>query len=118
MLRALYTFLVIAALAAISVWFADNPGDLVLHWRGYEVRTSFVIGLGLLIILALVVLFVWRAASGLVRAPASVSSFLDVRRRQRGFPALSRGMVAVAAGDAADAKRHAGRARRLLDDTP
>ncbi|MFZ3035458.1 MAG: heme biosynthesis HemY N-terminal domain-containing protein [Parvibaculum sp.] len=118
MLRALYTFLVIAALAAISVWFADNPGDLVLHWRGYEVRTSFVIGLGLLIILALVVLFVWRAASGLVRAPASVSSFLDVRRRQRGFLALSRGMVAVAAGDAADAKRHAGRARRLLDDTP
>ena len=118
MLRALYTFLIIAGLAAISVWFADNPGDLVLHWRGYEVRTSFVIGLGILIVLALVVLFVWRAASGLVRAPASVSNFLDARRRQNGFLALSRGMVAVAAGDAADARRHAGRARKLLQDSP
>ena len=118
MLRALYIFLIIAALATISVWFADNPGNLVLHWRGYEVRTSFVIGLGLLIVLALVVLFVWRAASGLVRAPANVSTYLDGRRRQNGFLALSRGMVAVAAGDAADAKRYADRARKLLDDTP
>jgi len=118
MLRALYTFLVIAALAALSVWFADNPGNLVLHWRGYELRTSFVIGLGLLIGVALVVLFVWRVASGLLRAPANVSNYLDGRRRQNGFLALSRGMVAVAAGDVADARRHAGRARKLLDDTP
>lgn len=118
MLRALYTFLVIAALAAIAVWLADNPGNLVLHWHGYEVRTSFVIGLGVLIVVALLVLLVWRLAGGLLRAPGSVSSYLDVRRRQRGFLALSRGMVAVAAGDASDAKRYAGRARKLLSDTP
>jgi HemY protein len=118
MLRALYTFLIIAVLAGIAVWLADNPGDLVLHWRGYEVRTSFVIGLGLLVAVAFLVLFVYRVGSGLIRSPASVSSFLDTRRRKRGFLALSRGMVAVAAGDAVEAKRYAGRARKLLDETP
>ncbi|MDO8290864.1 MAG: heme biosynthesis HemY N-terminal domain-containing protein [Parvibaculum sp.] len=118
MLRALYIFLVIAVLAALGVWLADNPGELVLDWRGYELRTSFVIGFGFLVVLAGLVLIAWRMASGIVRTPASVSSFLDHRRRSNGFLALSRGMVAVAAGDAADAKRHAARAQKLLADTP
>lgn len=118
MLRVLYTFIVIAVLAALGVWLADNPGDLVLNWRGYELRTSFVIGLGLLIFVAGLVMFAWRLASGVVGTPATVSNFLDARRRKRGFLALSRGMVAVAAGDAADAKRYATRASKLLDDTP
>lgn len=118
MLRALYIFLVIAVLSAIAVWLADNPGDLVLHWRGYEVRTSFVIGLGLLVAVAFLVLFIYRVGVGFIRSPASVSLFLETRRRKRGFLALSRGMVAVAAGDAAEAKRYAGRAQKLLDETP
>lgn len=118
MLRAFYTFLVIALLSAVAVWLADNPGDLVLHWRGYEVRTSFVIGVGLLVAVAFIVLFAYRLSSSLIGSPARVSSFLDTRRRKRGFLALSRGMVAVAAGDAQEAKRYAGRAQKLLDETP
>lgn len=118
MLRALYIFLVIAVLSALAIWLADNPGDLVLHWRGYEVRTSFVVGLGLMILVAFLVLLAWRVASGFVRSPAGISSLLDQRRRRRGFLALSRGMVAVAAGDAGEARRFAGQAQRLLDETP
>lgn len=118
MLRALYIFLIIAVLAALGVWLAGHPGELVLDWQGYELRTSFVIGFGFLVVLAGLVLVVWRMAGGIVRAPQNVSSFLDHRRRSNGFLALSRGMVAVAAGDAADAKRHAARAQKLLADTP
>ena len=118
MLKALYIFLVIASLAALGVFLADNPGELVLHWQSYELRTSFVIGLGFLVVLAGLVLVVWRIAGGLLRAPQSVSSFLDQRRRSNGFLALSRGMVAVAAGDSNDARRQAARAQKLLADTP
>ncbi|HMM14924.1 MAG TPA: heme biosynthesis HemY N-terminal domain-containing protein [Parvibaculum sp.] len=118
MLRALYIFLVIAALSVLAIWLADNPGDLVLHWRGYEVRTSFVVGLGLMVLVAFLVLFIYRVTAGFLRSPAGLSSFLDMRRRRRGYLALSRGMVAVAAGDAGEARRFAGRAQRLLDGTP
>ena len=118
MLKALYIFLVIAGLAAFGVFLADNPGQLVLHWQGYELRTSFVIGLGFLVVLAALVIFAWRVVGGLLRAPHSVSVFMDQRRRSNGFLALSRGMVAVAAGDSTDAQRHAARAQKLLSDTP
>src|SRR5690606_26575928 len=67
---------------------------------------------------AFLVLFAYRVAMSFMSSPASVSAFLETRRRRKGFLALSRGMVAVAAGDAAEARRHAGRARKLLDETP
>lgn len=118
MLRALYTFLVVAALSGIAIWLADNPGDLVMHWRGYEIRTSFIVGVGMMALAAFAVLLVYRIIVSFIETPASVSSFLEKRRQQKGFLALSRGMVAVAAGDAGDAKRYAAQANKLLDAPP
>jgi HemY protein len=118
MLRALYTFLVVAVLSGIAIWLADNPGDLVMNWRGYEIRTSFVVGVAAMAIAAFLVLLAYRVAVSFIETPASVSRYLEKRRQQKGFLALSRGMVAVAAGDAADAKRYASQAHKLLDAPP
>ncbi|MBX3445483.1 MAG: heme biosynthesis protein HemY [Parvibaculaceae bacterium] len=118
MLRALYTFLIIAVLSGIAIWLADNPGELVMHWRGYEIRTSFVIGVAAMALAAFLALFVYRIVVSFIETPASVSAFLEKRRQQKGFLALSRGMVAVAAGDAGDAKRYAAQAHKLLDAPP
>lgn len=118
MLRALYTFLIVAALSGIAIWLADNPGELVMHWRGYEIRTSFVIGVAAMALAAFLVLLVYRITVSFIETPASVSAFLEKRRQQKGFLALSRGMVAVAAGDAGDAKRYAAQAHKLLDAPP
>lgn len=118
MLRALYTFIIVAILCGIAIWLADNPGELVMHWRGYEIRTSFVIGVAAMALAAFFVLLAYRVAVSFIETPASVSRFLEKRRQQKGFLALSRGMVAVAAGDAAEAKRNAAQAHKLLDAPP
>lgn len=118
MLRALYTFLIIAVLSGIAIWLADNPGELVMHWRGYEIRTSFVVGVGVMALAAFLVLLAYRIVVSFIETPASVSNYLEKRRQQKGFLALSRGMVAVAAGDAGDAKRYAAQAHKLLDAPP
>ncbi|MEX0840356.1 MAG: heme biosynthesis HemY N-terminal domain-containing protein [Parvibaculum sp.] len=118
MLRALFIFIVIALLSALAIWLADNPGDLTMHWRGYEIRTSFVVGVGVMALAAFLVLLAYRIVSSFIDTPASVSAFLEKRRQHKGFLALSRGMVAVAAGDAADAKRYAAQAHKLLDAPP
>lgn len=118
MLRALYTFFIIAVLSGIAIWLADNPGDLVMHWRGYEIRTSFVVGVAAMALAAFLVLFLYRIVVSFIETPASVSAYLEKRRQQKGFLALSRGMVAVAAGDAGDAKRYAAQAHKLLDAPP
>lgn len=118
MLRAVFIFIVVALLSALAIWLADNPGDLTMHWRGYEIRTSFVVGVGVMALAAFLVLLVYRVVSGFIDTPASVAAFLEKRRQQKGFLALSRGMVAVAAGDAAEAKRYAAQAHKLLDAPP
>ncbi len=118
MARTLYLFLILAGLSALAIWLADNPGDLVMHWRGYEIKTSFVIGLGLLIGVAFLVLLAYRLTSAVLTSPQGVAAMLAERRRAKGFAALSRGMVAVAAGDAQEARRYAGQAHKLLDAPP
>ncbi|MBX3491903.1 MAG: heme biosynthesis protein HemY [Parvibaculum sp.] len=118
MLRAIFIFIVVALLSALAIWLADNPGDLTMHWRGYEIRTSFVVGVGVMALAAFLVLLVYRIVSGFIDTPASVAAFLEKRRQQKGFLALSRGMVAVAAGDATEAKRYAAQAHKLLDAPP
>ncbi|MBX3489653.1 heme biosynthesis HemY N-terminal domain-containing protein [Parvibaculum sp.] len=118
MLRAIFIFIVVALLSALAIWLADNPGDLTMHWRGYEIRTSFVVGVGVMALAAFLVLLVYRIVSGFIDTPASVAAFLEKRRQQKGFLALSRGMVAVAAGDAPEAKRYAAQAHKLLDAPP
>lgn len=118
MWRALFIFAIFAGLSGLAVWLADNPGDLVVHWQGYELRSGFVVGFGVMAGLAFLVSALVRLAMRLLASPAGFHSFLDTRRRRKGYLALSRGMVAVAAGDAGEARRYAGQAHRLLNEPP
>ncbi len=51
-------------------------------------------------------------------APGRFAAGRRARRRERGYRALTQGMVAVAAGDAAEARRQSKRADALLADPP
>ncbi|MBX4378060.1 heme biosynthesis HemY N-terminal domain-containing protein, partial [Mycobacterium tuberculosis] len=73
------------------------------------------IGLALLVFAIIVI---WSVLSGLVRAPKTIGSFLSRRRRERGWQALSRGIIAVGAGDTHEAVRLAAEARRVLGNEP
>src|SRR5690606_2418682 len=57
----------------------------------------------------------WRA---LVTAPRRITHARASTRRRQGYRALTQGMVAVAAGDAAEARRQQRRAEALLDEPP
>ena len=119
MLRFIIFFWVPVAVASgIAVWFADRPGKIRVEWMGNEYFTT--VGEGALLILLLVaalliVFFILRAFLG---APSALLAFNRSRRRQRGYEALTQGLVAVAAGDADEAKRLARRADGLLSDPP
>ncbi len=118
MLRAIVLFLVLAALAAGAAWFADNPGALTLDWRGYRIETSFaVLVLGLLLVLG-IVLVAYRLWRWVLGGPAVFWASRGEARKRRGYQALTRGLVAVAAGDAAEARKLARRTDALLDEPP
>lgn len=118
MRRVLIIFLVLALLSAGAIWLAQEPGDLVVHWRGYEIRTSFVVGAGIIALLAGGLVYLWQMTRRLFRSPRDLYAFIAVRRERKGYLALTKGMVAVAAGDAREARLRAAQAERLLGRPP
>lgn len=118
MRRVLIIFLVLVLLSAGAIWLAQEPGDLVVHWRGYEIRTSFVVGAGIIALLAGGLVYLWQMTRRLFRSPRDLYAFIAVRRERKGYLALTKGMVAVAAGDAREARLRAAQAERLLGRPP
>jgi HemY protein len=118
MIRVLLFFVVVAALALGAVWLADRPGDIAITWLGYRIETSVMVGAAALVLLIVATVLVWSILNGIVKAPAAVSTFWSHRRISKGFRAISRGIIAIGAGDALAARRYAYEARRLMPSEP
>ncbi len=118
MWRAIAIFIAIAIFAAGLAWFADRPGSLTLTWLGYEIQTTFLFASAVIALLVVVLLIVWSLVRRVIGIPGSVSGFFRTRRRQKGFDALSQGMIAIGAGDAATAAKLSAQADRLIGSEP
>ncbi len=115
----LLIFLAALALAAGGLtWLANNPGVVDLTWRGEEYEVSLMFALGAVLALAIALAIVWGVLRFVFRVPSLVSVASRVRRREKGFQALSRGMIAVGAGDVRAAAKHASEANRLIGHEP
>ena len=115
----LLIFLAALALAAFGLtWLANNPGVVDLTWRGEEYEVSLMFALAAVLALAVAIAIVWAVLRFVFRIPSLVSVGAQSRRREKGFQALSRGMIAVGAGDARAAAKHASDANRLIGREP
>lgn len=118
MIRALFFFLIVGAAIWGAMALVDDPGAVSFEWAGYRVDTSFAFVLGVVALIAVTVALVYRFWLFLVRTPGKIKWAWRAKRRQRGYQALTRGLVAAAAGDAGEAERQAKRADGLLDQPP
>jgi len=118
MFRALVFFTILGAAVWGAVSLSDHPGSVSLQWGGYRVDTSFAVLLAVVAALTVAAALIYRFWIYLRRAPRRILWAWRAKRRQRGYQALTRGMVAVAAGDANEAQREAKRADALLDEPP
>ncbi len=118
MIRVLWFALKLAVLIALATWLADRPGAVAIDWLGYRIETSVGILLAAVVLLVGLTALSYRAWRFLRRSPRSMSQSLQASKRKRGYKALTQGMVAVAAGEADEAARHARRADSLLEEPP
>lgn len=118
MLR-LALFVAAVGLAAAGLaWVADKPGSLALEWLGYHVETSVFAAALMVGALVVLILALWSVVRYLLTRPAAIREMVRRKREQKGLDALSRGLVAVGAGDRDQARRLATQAHRLMPGEP
>jgi HemY protein len=112
-------FLVLAGLAAAgAVWLADRPGDIAITWLGYRIDTSMMVALAALALIVVAAMILWSAVRLLLRSPRVAATAMRERRERKGYEAISRGLIAVGAGDTRAALRYAGHAERNAGEEP
>ena len=114
MIRTLMIFMIITMIATGAAVLVDNPGSLVIDAWNWQVRTSFSAALIALCLSAMTLFAVYKFGSALWRAPKNISSSIKNRRQDKGLNALSKGLVAVAAGDADEARKYVFQTESLL----
>ena len=114
MLRVLFFLLLVFALAIGFSWLADRPGELTLVFAGYQYRVSLLVAAILVVATVAVVMIAWWVIRGIWNSPHAVARYFRARRRDRGYQALSTGMIAAGAGDSELARRKKKDALKLL----
>lgn len=118
MIRILIFFAVLAGIAFGLAWLADRPGDIVLTWQGYRIETSLLVGLGVVLLSAIAIAILWTILRFIFRIPSLMALARKARRRNKGYAALSRGILAAGAGDVRLARKSANEANRHLPEEP
>jgi HemY protein len=118
MIRAIWFLILIALVSLAAVLVTDNPGAVSMYWLGYKVDTSVGVLLSGVLFVSICLTIVFRIWFFIRNTPKRLGKVHLDWRRKRGYRALTQGMVAVAAGDAQEARRQARKAENFLADPP
>ncbi len=119
MIKLVVRFAIVVLLAVAFTWMANRPGSLSITWLGYQVdEIPVYLVIGVLLLSFFVMWFAWWLIRLAFGSPGALGDFFRLRRNRKGLDALSKGMVAVGAGDVAGAQRQAIAAGKLMSDSP
>lgn len=112
-------FIILLFFAALGfAWLADLPGTVSIGWEGYVWEQSPIVAVVMLGFVLVAVLALHSLVMTILRSPRIANRFFVRRRREKGYRALSRGLLALGAGDAKLARKHGVDADKLLKHEP
>jgi len=114
MIRLLIFLAVVFLLGLGFAWLADRPGDMVVTFDGYQYQVSLMAAAALLTAVVAAVMVAWWLVKSIWTSPYAISRHFRARRRDRGYQALSTGMIAAGAGDFARARQKNKDAAKLI----
>lgn len=115
MIRLILTVALCAVTAALAVFFTLNPGTMTIQFLGVNAEMPFILGAAALLVLTFLLVVLWWVIAKVWAAPDAFRNFRKRQRREQGFDALERALIASASGQGALAVRQASRAEALLD---
>jgi HemY protein len=118
MIRLIVFLIVAVALSWLATWLVENPGRVSLTWQGTHIETSFVVLLLAVAVIGILLVMLFEILRVVRQAPSRWGRAHRRSRIDKGYAALSQGLVAAAAGDAAAAKLLNRRAQKLLHQAP
>src|SRR5688572_7506074 len=118
MIRVVIYLLIVGVLAVGAVWFADRPGEVAVTWQGVRIETSVMVLVAAVTAVAVAAVMLWTLVRAVLRSPDMLWLYLRSRRGVRGYQAVSRGLIAVASGDARAAKKFSDEASRIAAGEP
>ena len=118
MIRVLIYFLLLFAVASGFAWMSDLPGTISISWNGYVwEQPPVVVALVAGVVLVAFLLAVW-VIRVILKSPHIASRFFQRRRKDKGYNALSQGLIALGTGNAKQARRFGLDADKLLAEEP
>src|SRR5579871_6171914 len=118
MLRLVKFVIAAAVVIAAAFWLTEYQGTISVEWLGRRADISTALAVPALAIVIVASALGYRFWRAVVTAPARLKRARILRRRERGYHAVTLGLVAAAAGDAREAARQSRRATALLDRQP
>lgn len=115
MIRVLFFLLLVFALGLGFAWLADRPGEMIVTFGGYQYRVTILVAVAIVTAIIASVMILWWLVKGIWNSPHTVRRYFRARRRDRGYQALSTGMIAAGAGDGGLARRMNKQASKLLN---
>lgn len=127
MFRFLVFLLLVLSLGLLFAWVSDNPGMIFLQWEwlaaqmgspGEEVGIPLTLGFAILVGLIFTIMVIWGILRSIIFAPSLISKYFDNRKREKGYKALSQGLIAASSGDASTARKLTKESKKLLGSDP
>jgi HemY protein len=118
MLKAILFLLAGCVIVAVAWLLAGIPGHVVASIGAYTIETSAPVAILMLAALVVVILVLLRVVSGVLAIPRAGAGWRRRHRLALGETAVTRVLVALAAGEQGAARKEARRARHLLGDSP
>ncbi|MBP2462594.1 MULTISPECIES: heme biosynthesis protein HemY [unclassified Rhizobium] len=113
-IRLFIFLLVVLGLGWGFSWIADRPGLISITWQDHLIETSIMVAATMVVALIAAVMIVWWVIGVIWTSPLSVRRYFRTRKRDRGYQALSTGLIAAGAGNAVLARKMSIRTRGLL----
>ncbi|WP_298817182.1 heme biosynthesis HemY N-terminal domain-containing protein [uncultured Roseibium sp.] len=125
MIRVLGFFIIVFLVALGFAWLADVPGMVSIQWTSPDPQrvpivwqqTPAVAAVVVGVLLAIFLLAVWIIRV-ILKSPVIASRFFQRRRKDKGYSALSQGLIALGTGNAKQARRFGVDADKLLSEEP
>jgi HemY protein len=114
MTRILTFAVIVLALGFGFSWLADRPGVLSIVWQGQLIEMSLMVAASIVAALVAAVMLIWWIVNAIWTSPNAARRYFRARKRDRGYQALSTGLIAAGAGNAILARKMTARTQGLL----